>query len=57
MEALDDYAKKCFVTDHKGNVFRNNTERSLKYGLSPTTVRNRLMSGWSLEKALTTPTK
>lgn len=57
MEALDDYAKKCFVIDHKGNVFRNNTERSLKYGLSPTTVRNRLMSGWSLEKALTTPTK
>lgn len=56
-EALDDYAKKNFVTDHKGNVFRNNTERSLEYGLNPTTVRNRLMLGWSLEKALTTPTK
>lgn len=56
-EALDDYAKRYFVTDHKGNVFRNQTERSSKYGLSPSTVRNRLMSGWSLEKALTTPTK
>lgn len=56
-EALDDYAKKNFVTDHKGNVFRNNTERSLEYGLNPTTVRNRLMLGWSLEKALTTPVK
>lgn len=56
-EALDDYAKRYFVTDHKGNVFRNNTERSLEYGLNPTTVRNRLISGWSLEKALTTPVK
>ena len=56
-EALEDYAKKYFVTDHKGNVFRNNTERSLEYGLNPTTVRNRLISGWSLEKALTTPVK
>lgn len=56
-EALEDYAKKNFVTDHKGNVYRNNTERSLEYGLNPTTVRNRLMLGWSLEKALTTPTK
>ena len=56
-EALDDYAKRYFVTDHKGNVFRNQTERSSKYGLSPATVRNRLMSGWSLEEALTTPTK
>ena len=55
-EALDDYAKRNFVTDHKGNVFRNNKERSLKYGLSPATVRNRLMSGWSLEQSLS-PTK
>lgn len=56
-EALDDYAKKFFATDHKGNVFRTHKEMYLKYGLSPSTVRNRLMSGWSLEKALTTPTK
>ena len=28
-EALDDYAKRNFMTDHKGNVFRNNKERSL----------------------------
>ena len=56
-EAIEDYAKRNFVTDHKGNVFRNNTERSLEYGLNPTTVRNRLISGWSLEKALTTPVK
>ena len=56
-EALDDYAKKFFATDHKGNVFRNHKEMYLKYGLSPSTVRNRLISGWSLEKALTTPTK
>lgn len=55
MEAIDDYAKSNFVTDHKGNVYRNNKERSLKYGLSPKTVRYRLMQGWSLEKALTTP--
>ena len=38
MEAIDDYAKRNFVTDHKGNVFRNQKERSLKYGLLPTTV-------------------
>lgn len=56
-EAIDDYAKSNFVTDHKGNVFRNTKERSLKYGLSPKTVRYRLMQGWSLEKALTTPVK
>lgn len=56
-EALEDYAKKNFVTDHKGNVFRNNKEMCLKYGLSPSTVRCRLMQGWSLEKALTTPVK
>lgn len=29
-EAIEDYAKRNFVTDHKGNVFRNNTERSLE---------------------------
>lgn len=51
-EALDDYAKSHFVTDHKGNVFRNQKERSLKYSLSPATVRNRLNSGWSLEQSL-----
>lgn len=56
-EALEDYAKKNFVTDHKGNVFRNNKEMYLKYGLSPTAVRKRLKMGWSLEKALTTPAK
>lgn len=56
-EALDDYAEKYFVTDHKGNVFRNKKERSLKYGLTPSTVHNRLKMGWSLEKALTTPVK
>ena len=56
-EALDDYAKKHFVTDHKGNVFRNQKERSLKYGLTPVTVHKRLKMGWSLETALTTPVK
>ena len=56
-EALEDYAKKNFVTDHKGNVFRNNKEMYLKYGLSHNTVRKRLKMGWSLEKALTTPAK
>lgn len=56
-EALDDYAKKHFVKDHKGNFFRNKKERSLKYGLTPVTVHKRLKMGWSLEKALTTPTK
>ena len=56
-EALEDYAKKYFVTDYKGNVFHNNKEMCLKYGLSPSTVRKRLISGWSLEKALTTPVK
>jgi len=55
MEAIDDYAKRNFMTDHKGNVFRNQKERSLKYGLLPTTVCKRLRLGWSLEKALTTP--
>lgn len=56
-EALEDYAEKYFVTDHKGNVFRNKKERSSKYGLKPSTVHNRLKMGWSLEKALTTPAK
>lgn len=56
-EALDDYAKKHFVKDHKGIFFRNKKERSLKYGLTPVTVHKRLKMGWSLEKALTTPTK
>lgn len=56
-EALDDYAKKHFVKDHKGNFFRNKKERSLKYGLTPVTVHKRLKMGWSLEKALTTPAK
>lgn len=56
-EALEDYAKKHFVTDHKGNVFHNNKEMCSKYGLKPSTVRYRLKMGWSLEKALTTPVK
>lgn len=56
-EALEDYAKKYFVTDYKGNVYHNNKEMCLKYGLASSTVRKRLISGWSLEKALTTPTK
>lgn len=56
-EALDDYAKRYFVTDHKGNVYHNNKEMCSKYGLASSTVRKRLISGWSLEKALTTPTK
>lgn len=55
MEAIEDYAKNNFVADHKGNVFRNQKERSLKYGLAPATVRYRLMQGWSLGKALTAP--
>ena len=55
MEEIEDYAKNNFVADHKGNVFRNQKERSLKYGLAPATVRYRLMQGWSLGKALTTP--
>mgnify|MGYP000921502712 CR=1 FL=1 len=44
MEAIDDYAKSNFVTDHKGNVFRNNKEMCSKYGLKPSTKDGKIIN-------------
>ncbi len=43
------------VTDHLGKTYKSKSEMAKAYGLDLKLLYYRLKSGWSLEKALTTP--
>lgn len=43
-----------YVTDHKGNSYRNVQEMCGNYGIKPATFRARMRNGFTLEEALTT---
>ena len=45
------------IKDHLGNEFRSITEICKYYKISPQTFKNRLKLNWSIERALTQPTK
>ena len=45
------------ITDHLGHIYKNTQEMCNAYNINSTTFRSRLQKNWSLEKALTTPTK
>lgn len=56
-EILEEYRTERCVKDHLGNRF-NTVKSMLKYwGIDATTYHIRRRKGWSLEEALTTPTK
>lgn len=40
--------------EYNGNI-KNMTEWALEYGIKPSTLRERLVRGWPIEKALSTP--
>lgn len=44
------------VTDHKGRQFKNKSDMSRYYNLKVTTFYQRINRGWTLQKALETPT-
>lgn len=50
------YSSNSYVYDHLGNSFDNFYSMEQYYGLSRGLALTRIKSGWSLEKALTTPT-
>ena len=51
---LMDKRKSRYVTDHKGNSYRNVQEMCGNYGIKPATFRARMRNGFTLEEALTT---
>ncbi len=46
---------KEIITDHLGNEYKTKSEMAEAYGLDLKLLYYRIKSGWSLEKALTTP--
>ena len=54
-DAINSY--KVFREDHLGNKFNSEREMCKYWGISYNTYRARKSGGWSLEKALTTPSK
>ena len=53
---VDEYNSK-YVTDHLGNKFNTRKDMLKYWGISPTSYRDRLNRGWSMEESLTTPIK
>ena len=46
---------KEIITDHLGNEYKTKSEMAEAYGIDIKLLYYRLKTGWSLEKALTTP--
>lgn len=46
-----------YVKDHLGNIYRTTRVMCEVYGINVDTYRSRVRSGWSVERALTTPVR
>lgn len=56
-DALEKPMQDKTVKDHLGNTYKNTAEMAKAYGLNSNALKHRLRSGWTIEKALTTPLK
>lgn len=51
------YKNKRPVCDFRGYAYNTQAEMCIHYGIDPSVYRTRIKAGWSVERALTTPTR
>lgn len=51
------FKNKQPVYDFKGNAYNTQVDMCIHYGIDPSIYRYRIKAGWSVERALITPTK